>query len=120
MGAARGRGGTVTGSRGAAHAAVLLGTLAVVAIPAGVAASQYLTGIELVRAVYVAVPVAVLLALGAVGASRRARFALASSVRPDRGARLVRAGRALAWTGMYVGITGALALGVFGVLRLAQ
>lgn len=110
----------MTSTRGAAGAAVLLGTLAVLAIPAGVAAAQYLKGVELVRAVYVAVPVAVALALGAVGASRRARFALARSVRPDRGARLVRLGRTLAWTGMYVGITGALALGVLGVLRLAQ
>ncbi len=110
----------MNGSRGAARAAVLLGTLAVLAIPAGVVASRYVNGIPLLDAVYVAVPAAAVLALGAVGASRRARFALSRSVRPDRGARLVRTGRMLAWAGVYVAVTGALALGVLGVLRLAQ
>ena len=32
----------------------------------------------------------------------------------------VRTARILAWAGLYAGVTGALALGVYGVLRLAQ
>jgi hypothetical protein len=105
-------------SRGAARAAIFFGALAVLAIPAGVAASRETT-FTLIRSLYVAVPVACVLGLIAVSASRRARFALAQSVRPERRG-LVRWARLFAWAGLYVGITGALALGVYAALRLAQ
>ena len=101
----------------AARAAVLLGALAVIAIPAAVAAAQLTKGLRLLENLYVAVPVACILGLAAVSAARRARFQAARSVRS--GGRL-RAARFLAWAGLYAGVTGALALGVYGVLRWAQ
>lgn len=105
-------------SRAAARAAIFFGALAVLAIPAGVLASRETT-FTLVRSLYVAVPVSCLLGLIAVGASRRARFAQAQSLRPTGGG-AVRTARFVAWLGLYIGITGALALAVYGVLRAAQ
>jgi hypothetical protein len=105
-------------SRGAAGAAIFFGALAVLAIPAGILASRETT-VTLVRALYAAVAASCLLGLIAVGASRRARLAFMHSIRPERRGR-VRAARLVAWLGLYVGITGALALGVYAVLRLAQ
>ena len=70
-------------SRRAARTASALGTLAVLAVPAGVVAARYLSGVTLLRALYVAVPVACLLGLLAVVSARRAHFAAARSVRPD-------------------------------------
>jgi hypothetical protein len=106
-------------SSGPARVALLLGALAVLAIPAGVAAAQFLSGVSLLRSLYVSVPAAFLLGLLAVLSSRRARFALTRSLHPER-RRLVRFARVVAWAGLYVGVTGALALGVYGVLRWAQ
>ena len=106
-------------SSGPARVALLLGALAILAIPAGVAAAQLLSGVSLLQGLYVSVPAAFVLGLLAVVASRRARFALTRSLRPER-RRLVRAARVVAWAGLYAGVTGALALGVYGVLRWAQ
>jgi ABC-type transport system involved in cytochrome c biogenesis permease subunit len=109
----------MTGSRRAARAAILLGVLAVAAIPAGIVAAQRSSGLRLLETLYVAVPVAVVLGVLAVGSSRRARFEADRSVRPDaRGG--VRLARIVAWCGLYAGITGALALAVYGLLRFAQ
>jgi hypothetical protein len=103
-------------NRAAAHPAVFLGALALLAIPAGIVAAQYLNGIALLRALYVAVPAACVLAVVAVACARRARFHAARSPRGGS----VRAARFLAWAGLYAGITGALALAVYGALRWAQ
>ena len=106
-------------SRRPARAAIVLGALAVLAIPIGVVVAQVSAAIGLLDALYVAVPVAAVLGLIALGAARRARFALARSLHPEaRG--LVRAARLFAWAGLYAGLTGALALGVYGILALAQ
>jgi hypothetical protein len=48
--------------------------------------------------------------------SRRARYRLERSVR-RAGDGLVRASRLVAWTGVYVAVTGGLALAFYGVLR---
>jgi hypothetical protein len=109
----------VTASRTPARLAVLLGALAVLAIPGGVAASRYMTGVTLLHALYVAVPTGFALGLIAWTAARKAAWALARSVRQDR-AGPVRLGRFLAWAGVYVAVTGALALGVYWVLLRAQ
>jgi hypothetical protein len=94
----------------------VLGALAVVAIPAAVAASRWVNGLSLLESLYAAVPASFVLALAAVAAARRARFA--------RARRVVAAGgrweSILAWAGLYVAITGALALAVYGALRAAQ
>jgi hypothetical protein len=108
----------MSSSRRAARAAAALGLLAVLANPAGVLAAQVLKGVPLLRSLYVSVPVAVVLALLAVSASRRARAAHTRSVYADT-SRAPRLARILAWAGMYAAITGAVALGVYGALRLA-
>jgi hypothetical protein len=109
----------MTGSSVPARIALLFGALAVIAIPAAVAAARFLSGIALLRALYIGVPVAAGLGVLAVAASRRARLALGRSLHPER-RKLVRSARVVAWLGLYVGVTGALALGVYGVLRWAQ
>jgi len=106
-------------SRRAARAAIVLGALAVLAIPIAVLASQVTSGLRLLETLYVAVPAALVLGLVALSSSRRARFQVARSVRPEA-AGPVRAARFFAWAGVYAGVTGALALVVYGVLRWAQ
>jgi hypothetical protein len=105
----------MSSSRTPARIAVVLGAVALLAIPAaGVAAWQ--TTVTLLRALYVAVPVAIVAGLLAVVVARRARFQLERSVR-RAGERLVRTSRWLAWSGLYVGVTGGIALAFYGVLR---
>jgi hypothetical protein len=108
--------GRTSSSRAAGRAAVALGALAVLAIPAGVAASRVLKGVRLLEAVSIAVAAAFVLSLLAVSAARRARFAVEQTVF-RAGAGTARLGRILAWTGMYLAVTGALALAFYGVLR---
>ena len=86
------------------------------ALPVDVAGAQYLKGIELLRSLYVAVPVTAILALIAVAAARRARFARSRSVYDESG----RWGTRLAFAGLYCAVTGAVALAVYGGLRAAQ
>jgi hypothetical protein len=106
-------------SRGAARAAVFFGALAVLTLPAAIAASKLLKLAELLHAVTIGVPVAFVLSLVAVSASRRARYRLDRSVLRT-GARTVRMGRFLAWTGMYLAVIGALSLAFYGALRWAS
>ena len=102
-----------------ARLAVWLGAIAVAAIPVAGAVSAYTAQVRLLTALYVAVPVAVVCGLLAVGAYRRARADLERSVRrPGEG--IVRLARVLAFAGLYLGITGALALGFYGVLHLTS
>jgi membrane protease YdiL (CAAX protease family) len=106
----------MTSSRRASSAAAVLGALAVLASPGAVLAAQVLKGVPLLRALYVGVPVAVLLALLALLAARRARLAHARSVYADTG-KAPRLGRFLAWAGVYAAVIGVVALGVYGALR---
>jgi hypothetical protein len=107
----------MSSSRRAPRAAALFGALGILAIPAGVAVPQVVSGVGLVRALYVAVPAAALCGLIAVVASRRARYQRARSITGSGGGRIPGL---LAWAGLYAGVTGALALGVYAVLRSAQ
>jgi len=101
---------------GGERAAAFFGALAVLTIPVDVAVSKYLNGVELIRSLYVAVPVAAVLALTALTAARRARFARARSVYEGNG----RWGARLAWAGLYCAVTGAIALVIYGGLRAAS
>jgi hypothetical protein len=98
------------------RAAAIFGVLAVLTIPVDVAAAQYLNGIELLRSLYFAVPVAAVLALTALTAARRGRLARARSVYAANG----RWGARLAWAGVYCAVTGAIALAIYGGLRAAE
>ena len=98
------------------RAAKLFGGLAVLTIPVAVAMAQFLKGVELVRSLYVAVPLSAVLAFIALSAARRARYARARSVYAADG----RWANRLAWAGLYCAVTGALALAIYGGLRAAQ
>jgi hypothetical protein len=104
-------------NRGAARAAVLFGALAVLAIPAGVAAAQLSSQLRLLETLYVVVPAAAVLGLIGLYAARRARLNAARTLSAAGG---VGFARVVAWAGAYAGVTGALALGVYGILRWAQ
>jgi hypothetical protein len=104
-------------NRGAARAAVLLGALAVLAIPAGVVAAQLSGRLRLLETLYVAVAAAVVLGLAALGAARRASRNAARTLSGGGGVGLARI---VAWAGAYAGLTGALGLAVYGILRWAQ
>ena len=104
-------------NRGAARAAVVLGALAVLAIPAGVLAAQLSAQLRLLETLYVVVGGALVLGLLALYAARRARLNAARTLSAAGG---VGFARAIAWAGAYAGVTGALALAVYGILRWAQ
>lgn len=106
-------------SKRSARTAVFFGVLAVAAIPAGVAASRFLNGVVLLRALYVGVPAAFVCGVIAWAASRKARYTLSRSVNPAF-AGPVRLGRFLAWAGVYLAVTGALALAFYAVLHSQQ
>jgi hypothetical protein len=106
----------MSSSKRAGRAGAFFGLLAVAAIPVDVLGAQYLKGVELLQSLYVAVPVAGLFALTALGASRRARFTRARSLHPEGGRWATR----LAWAGVYAAATGGIALAVYGGLRAAQ
>jgi len=106
-------------SKTPARIAVVLGVLAVVTVPVAVAIAQALASVGLLQSLYVAAPVSAAVGLLALLASRRARLAATRSIRPgDAGP--VRTARVTAGAGLYVGVTTALALGVYGVLIWAQ
>ena len=97
-------------------AAVVFGALAVLTIPVDAALAQFLKSVELIRSLYVAVPLAAVFALTALAMARRARFARARSVYAGNG----RWGARFAWAGLYCAVTGAIALAVYGGLRAAS
>jgi ABC-type iron transport system FetAB permease component len=98
---------------------VVVGLLAILAVPAGVAASRVLEDVRLVEALEIAVAVGFVLALLAIVLARRARINLERRVFPS-GGRTVRTGRVLAWTAMYIVVTAALALAFYGALRWGE
>jgi cytochrome b561 len=104
-------------SRTLGRAAVFCGVLAIIAVPAAIAAAQQLSQVSLLQALYVATPISIGLGLLALLLVRRARLAAARSVKGERAPRL---GRVAAWAGLYVGVASAIALGVYGVLTSAQ
>ena len=108
----------MSGSR-PARVALVLGLLALAAIPVGAAISAYLPDVRLLEAEIVAVPLAFVLGLTAVAVSRRARLRVERSVRRT-GERLARVARLTAWSGVYIAVTGGLALAFYGVLRASS
>jgi hypothetical protein len=103
----------MSSSKLAGRAAVVFGVLAALAIPAAIVAAQVLAGVTLLHALYIATPISVALGLLALLLARRARLAAARTL---AGGGPVRMGRIAAWLGLYVGVSAAIALGVYGVL----
>ena len=100
-------------SKALGRTAVVCGVLAVVAVPAGIVVAQQSSQVSLLQALYVTTPTSIVLGLLALLFVRPAKLAAQRSV---TGGRAPRLGRVAAWTGLYVGIVSAIALGVYGVL----
>ncbi|HEY2326177.1 MAG TPA: hypothetical protein VGH52_01695 [Gaiellaceae bacterium] len=86
------------------------------AIPAGILASRFVVGVNLLQSLYYSVPVTLVIALLALWGARRARAQAQRTVFLDRAGPL-RAAQRLAWLGLYLGVTAALAVAVYWVLR---
>jgi hypothetical protein len=107
----------MSSSRPAGVTAILFGVLAIAAIPVAVAAAILLPSVDILPALYVGVPAAFVLGLLALSASRRARYKVERSVWRI-GDRTARFARFFAWAGIYFSFVGALALGLYGLLKV--
>lgn len=87
-------------------------------MPAGVGVARYSERVDLVYACGGAVVAGALLGLAALSLARHARERIQRTLGRSGGEGAARAGRALGVLGVYVAITGALALGFFGLLEL--
>ena len=96
--------------------ALVLGLLALAAVPVAGLVAALRPDVEILNAGIVGVTVGLVLGLIAVSLSRRARLRVERSVR-RAGEGLVRAARLVAWSGVYVAVTGGLALAFYGVLQ---
>ena len=101
--------------RGGGGWSVVLGALSLLALPAAIAATRWSTGYELIDSA-AAIPVAVVLGILAILLARRARSRGRQTLAGARGSRTARIGRLLGLAGLLVGITGAMAVGVFLIL----
>jgi hypothetical protein len=102
-----------------ARASVFVGLLAILAVPAGAVVATYWERVDLLQAELVAVPAGLVLGIVALSLSRRARYRVERSVRRV-GLGTARLSRLVAWTGLYLAVTGGLALAFYGVLRASS
>lgn len=105
----------MSSSRLPAWLAIVLGTLALLAIPVAGLAAALLSSVQVLPATIVAVPVGFVLGVAGISAVRRARFRLDRSVL-RKGAMTVRVARLLVFAGVYASVIGGLALGFYGLL----
>jgi hypothetical protein len=94
---------------------VLFGLLSLATLPVAIAATRWSRAYELLDAAF-AIPLALLLGALAVSLARRARRGSALSLGPVPGRRSARLGRVLGMAGFLLGITAAMAVGVYFVL----
>jgi len=104
------------GNRRAA-ASVVLGLLAVLAIPAGVVLSYYSATVTLVESSSSA-GLAIIFGLVAIVQSRRGREVFTRTIGRSGGAGAARAGKLLGALGLCMGITAGLAVGFYGLLTI--
>jgi len=109
----------MSSSRSARLAALCFGLLAVAALPVGGALTFVLASVKVLPAAIVSVPAAFVFGLCGISAARRARFNLERSV-VRRGEKTIRFARILVWSGLYMALVGAIALGFYGLLRAAS
>lgn len=100
---------------GRAVAAAVLGVLATATMPLAILATRYSGSYELLHA-GVAIPVAVVLGVGAIGLARGALRVDDMRLGRAGGRRTARLGRALGVLGISLGATCAVALAVYGIL----
>ena len=93
---------------------MIVGLLAVAAIPVAILITNYRNDLRLIHAGY-SVPVAAILGIVAIRLARRARRRLERTVGRAGGAVPARLGRILGWLGLYCALIGAIALGFYYV-----
>jgi hypothetical protein len=101
-----------------ASASVLVGLLALAAVPAGIALSWYSSRVTLLNSAAGSVPAAALLGLYAVVLARRGREQVERTLGRSGGEVTARVGRALGVLGVCAAVTAALAVGFYGLLTL--
>ena len=102
----------------AAWASVVVGLAALAVWPAAIAVDRYSDRVGLVQALIGAIPVSLFLAFSSILLARRARKRIQVTIGRVGGIRTARLGRAVAITAVCATITGALAVGFFGLLQL--
>jgi hypothetical protein len=95
---------------------VLLGLVAVAALPAAIATAEVLERIDLLKAGY-AVPVAGVLAIGTLLLARAARRRFERTLGRVGGRRTARVGKALGLLALALAASGTVALATYAVLR---
>ncbi|HST26345.1 MAG TPA: hypothetical protein VLJ76_10160, partial [Gaiellaceae bacterium] len=100
-----------------ATASVVVGVLAVLAIPVGVVIQYYSATVTLVESTSSAGP-AIFFGVYALLLSRRGRETFAQTIGRSGGERPARAGRFLGGLGLCMGLTAGLAVGFYGLLTV--
>jgi small neutral amino acid transporter SnatA (MarC family) len=98
-----------------AAASLLVGLLAVAALPTAIALAEYADRYDLLQALW-AVPIALVLGFAAVWLARRARVRIERTLGRVGGERTARVGRTLGVLGIMLGLSGVVAVGVYLVL----
>jgi hypothetical protein len=98
---------------------VLLGLLAVAALPVAVEVAREASSLELVDAAY-AIPVAAVLGIASIVLARSARRRVQRTIGRVGGERLAAVGRVLGLLGLCLAVAGAVAIGVYEVLSRLQ
>ena len=93
---------------------MVLGVLALAAIPIGVGVTEQRSDLRLLHAGF-AVPVAAVLAIVAIRLAKRARRRRERTLGRAGGERTARVGRVLGWLALYLALTASIALGVYAV-----
>ena len=100
---------------GSAWLAVLVGLVSLAVLPAAIVATRWSDAYELIDSA-AAIPAAVILGIVAILLARRARARGQRTLAGARPSRTARFGRFLGLAGLLLGITGAMAIGVFLIL----
>ncbi len=100
-----------------ARASVIVGAVAVIAIPGAIALAAYSSTVDLTYAA-AAIPVAVVLGIVAIVLARSARRQSQVTLGRVGGTGLARAGSILGILGLYLAVMALLSIGFFGLLLL--
>jgi hypothetical protein len=98
---------------------VVVGVLSVLALPAAVVATRWSDRYDLLHAAF-AIPVTLLLGIGALALARAARARHERTLGRAGGVRAATWGRALGIAGLAIGAAGVIALGVYALLRYLE
>jgi hypothetical protein len=106
-------------ARGRAAWSFVFGLLSALTLPVAVVATRYSDSYDLLHAGF-AIPVALVLGIGAIVLARRARALDRASLGTTRWARVARVGRLLGILGICVAASATIAVAVYEVLLAAE